>query len=259
MLYRHDNVREPSRVERNKKTFAAAQLCAAVVAVGLAAALTPMHAHAAGGAYAVDDVEIADVGNCKVESWTSFSSNRDFVGVTSPACVVDLGRPVEVGLQFSGLNSGNVWSGTATLKGKTNLIKPEVNTLGVALSGGVTFDIATGDVTALNATVPLTLKLSDTFKINVNGGWIYDRVVSENFGFVGAGFEWNFVKPLTLIGEVYAVLGPNQRNPRAQIGLRYTPVEDVDIDLIYGRNIMGEDADWITVGLNVRFNAFGKK
>jgi hypothetical protein len=259
MLHRYDSAREPSRAERHKKRIAAAWLCAALVAFGLAGAFGSMPAHAAGGAFAVDDSEISDVGACKVESWTSFASNRDFVGVTSPACVVDLGRPVEVGAAFSAFNAGNVWDQSLTLKGKTNLVKAGVGTVGVALSGGVTFDLSTGDVTALTAAVPFTFQLSDTFKINVNGGWLYDPTAQQHFGLVGAGFEWNFVKPLTLIGEVYAVLGEDQRNPRAQIGLRYTPIDDIDIDVIYGRNIAGEDANWITVGLNVRFNAFEKK
>ena len=39
---------------------------------------------------------------------------------------------------------------------------------------------------------------------------------------------------------------------RAQVGLRYTPVEAVDLDLIWGRNITGVRADWITVGLTLR-------
>jgi hypothetical protein len=33
----------------------------------------------------------------------------------------------------------------------------------------------------------------------------------------------------------------------------------LDFDVIYGRNITGENAHWITVGLNVRFNAFGER
>ena len=250
----------PSKTIRHVRRGRARRLAAVLAAAALVCAVAaPPRALAAGGAYAVDDVEIADVGSCKVESWTSFSSNRDFIGVTSPACVVDLGRPVELGAQFSGFESGSVWSGAATLKAKTNLIKPAADSIGVALAGGVSFDLATGDVIGLSAVVPLTLQLGDTFKINVNGGWSYDAAIARNFGFVGAGFEWNFVKPFTLIGEIYAVLGPAQSNPRAQIGLRYTPVDDVDFDLIYGHNIAGENADWITLGLNVRFNAFGKK
>ena len=58
---------------------------------------------------------------------------------------------------------------------------------------------------------------------------------------------------MTLIGEVFGFAGDNKNDPRFQLGLRYTPVESFDIDVIYGRNLTGERADWITVGLNVRW------
>src|SRR5437867_16557 len=51
----------------------------------------------AGGAYYVDDAEIGKIGSCEIESWGSFAANSDRIGVFSPACVVDLGRPVELG------------------------------------------------------------------------------------------------------------------------------------------------------------------
>jgi hypothetical protein len=35
--------------------------------------------------------------------------------------------------------------------------------------------------------------------------------------------------------------------------LRVTPVDNVDVDLIYGRNISGENANWFTLGVNARF------
>jgi hypothetical protein len=31
------------------------------------------------------------------------------------------------------------------------------------------------------------------------------------------------------------------------------------VDVIYGRNLTGEQANWITVGLNVRFDAMVRK
>jgi hypothetical protein len=37
-----------------------------------------------------------------------------------------------------------------------------------------------------------------------------------------------------------------------QAGLRYTPIDAVDIDVLYGHNIQGERAHWITLGLNFR-------
>jgi hypothetical protein len=47
-------------------------------------------------------------------------------------------------------------------------------------------------------------------------------------------------------------MGPGQPNPRFQSGLRYSPTKDIDFDVIYGRNLLGEWANWITVGIMVR-------
>ena len=41
--------------------------------------------------------------------------------------------------------------------------------------------------------------------------------------------------------------------PRFQVGLRWRPIDRFSMDLILGRNITGENANWITVGLNLRF------
>jgi len=48
-------------------------------------------------------------------------------------------------------------------------------------------------------------------------------------------------------------------HPRVQVGLRFTPVEAFDIDVIYGRNITGENANWITLGTTIRFPVPGGK
>jgi hypothetical protein len=50
-----------------------------------------------GGAYYVDDAEIGKPGSCEIESWSSFAANGDRIAVFSPACVLNLGRPVELG------------------------------------------------------------------------------------------------------------------------------------------------------------------
>jgi hypothetical protein len=51
---------------------------------------------------------------------------------------------------------------------------------------------------------------------------------------------------------VFAIVGPGQSNPRFQSGIRYSPNKDVDWDVIYGRNLTGEGANWITLALTVR-------
>jgi hypothetical protein len=64
--------------------------------------------------------------------------------------------------------------------------------------------------------------------------------------------SWNFVDQWSIISEVFALLGPQQTNPRFQTGIRYSPTKDVDWDFIYGRNLTGEQANWITVALTFR-------
>ena len=66
------------------------------------------------------------------------------------------------------------------------------------------------------------------------------------------------MQPLTLIGEVFGLAGRQQdvrivTEPRAQVGLRWTPAKAFDLELIYGRNILGENANLFTVGANFRF------
>ena len=105
--------------------------------------------------------------------------------------------------------------------------------------------------------IPITYMVSETLKLNVNGGWFYDVVNVINYATYGADFEWIPVKdgPVTLLAEVFGLVG-ERTDPRSRIeGLRYTPMETVNLDLIYGRKIGGENANWITLGLNLRFPA----
>jgi hypothetical protein len=230
-------------------------------AVGFVAIASATGVHAAGGAFAVDDSEVGKPGECKVESWVSFADNNDFIGATAPACVANLGRPVELGLQVQRFRGDDEWGTGLILKAKTNLIPLEGNRFGLGISASTGWDLITGENVGGAINVPLTFELLEQLRINLNAGWLHESADSLNWFTWGAGLDWNFVKPLTLIAEVFGATGsdlppgtPNSvREPRGQVGLRYTPVENIDVDLIYGCNITGEDANWVTLGLNVRF------
>lgn len=243
-----------------------ARVLAPLLAAAIGAVLLPGNALAAGGAFAVDDAEIGKPGDCKIESWLSLASNHDLIAAASPACVVQLGIPIELGGQYQRSRDDSAWSTSGTLKAKANVIPVENHRFGLAISGGSSWDLVTGANTGGFINVPVTLQVRDSFRINLNGGWLYDNAAKIHYATWGAGFEWNFVKPLTAIGEVYGQAGrlpaveegeapaPNAiREPRSQIGLRYTPQEKFDIDLIWGHNLTGENAHWLTIGLNLRF------
>jgi hypothetical protein len=233
----------------------------------LTIALAPVSAFAAGGAFVVDDAAIGKPGECKVESWMSLASNHDMLAVTQPACVVNLGIPVELGGTLARSRSSDVWQTGAGPKAKVNLLPVETGRVGVGIAGSAVWNVATGKHLFNLLYVPVTFQPRDNFRINLNAGWQYDGTARLNYAFWGAGFEWNFTEPLTLIGEVFGLAGalpavnpgdppsPNSTvEPRAQLGLRYTPQKDIDIDVIWGHNITGENAQWITLGLNVRFD-----
>ena len=222
--------------------------------------LLPGRAYAAGGAFVVDDSEIGKPGECKVESWASAAANHDFSAVTSPACVVKLGIPVELGGQLQRSRSDGAWSDSGTIRAKTNIIPVDKHLFGLGISGGTTWDFKSGGNTTSFVNVPVTFQLQEKFRLNVNGGWMYDNVANVNYLTWGAGFEWNFVKPVSLIGEVYGQSGSRPAGtsgtivePRAQLGVRYMPRDNVDIDLIWGHNITGENSNWVTLGVNWRF------
>jgi hypothetical protein len=205
------------------------------------------HAHA-GGAYVVDDAAIGKPGECQVESWLSSANNGDFIGMTQPACVARLGIPVEFTLTNAAVRS-DAWVHFVGLQAKIVPVPLEASRVALSLSVATTLDVTTGASTFTHVNAPITIKVHDQVRINVNAGVLWDR---DTHFFWGASFEWDFKKSWTLIAEVFGFTG-EQDEPRLQAGLRFTPTKSVDVDVIYGHNIAGENANWITAGLTVRF------
>lgn len=211
-------------------------------------------AHAAGGAYAVDDAAIGKQGECQVESWLSFASNGSFVGVTQPVCVLQFGVPVEITTAFQAARADGDWAAFAGLQAKAILVPVEPNHVGVGLTLASHFNVTKGEAAFSLINVPITIKVHDQLRLNVNGGGLFDDAISGTYVTWGAGFEWDFAKHLTLISEIYGQVGnPSFPEPRVQAGLRYSPIGTIDLDVIYGHNIAGDNAQWMTVGLTSRF------
>src|SRR5216117_1676193 len=90
-----------------------------------------------GGAYYVDDAEIGKTGSCEFESWSSFAANGDRIAVFSPACVVKLGPPVELGTNLLNVRSDSQEDFVATLTAKTVPIPIGRSGFGLAIAGAV--------------------------------------------------------------------------------------------------------------------------
>jgi hypothetical protein len=124
---------------------------------------------------------------------------------------------------------------------------------GLALSGAIVYDFAEKTLNGLILNVPLTFDFSEQLRLNVNAGSQYGAVAPTGlFARAGGGMSWEFAKQWSIDSEVFAMMGPEQTNPRFQTGIRYSPNKDVDWDVIYGRNLTGEQANWITIALTFR-------
>jgi hypothetical protein len=172
--------------------------------------------------------------------------------------VFDVGRAVEFSSQFSRFSADGEW-GTAMLpKLKTNLIPTAIGSFGFAASATAAYDFRTREVAALAFTIPATLRLSDTARINLNGGYLWDRQADRHYLTYGAGVDLRTPDNVYIVTmEVFGQSGPadisSEIRPRFQGGLRYRPVDRLSFDLIYGRNIGGENANWFTFATILRF------
>lgn len=226
---------------------------------GTLALLVSVEARAANGAYAVDAADISEPGSCKVESWISSASNADFSAVANPSCVVDVFKPVELSLLTNRSRSDGDWSTALNPKAKTNLVPTGIGKFGFSFYAGGSFDALSGENLAAFAVVPATFRLSETMRVNINAGWLWDRMADRHYLTYGIGFDWKFTDVLQWTIETFGQAGPADLpsvvRPRLQTGVRYRPNEIFSVDVIYGRNITGENANWITVGTTIRFPA----
>ena len=218
--------------------------------VGLLCLLSSLRAVHADGAFAVEDAEVDEPGRCKVESWTAFANTRDFIGVVAPACVFNLGRPVEIAVPIARVRSEREWSTDLVLEAKTPIIPfDDGSKFGVALVGGVGFNLTRGDTVAAFANVPFSYQATEALRLDLNLGVLRNLVEDRTVFTWGAGASLAVTEQVSLIAGAFGF----GRKTGAQVGIRYTPHEKIDFDLSYARNLEGDRADWVTFGINLRY------
>jgi hypothetical protein len=89
---------------------------------------------------------------------------------------------------------------------------------------------------------------------------MWDRTVDRHYLTYGAGVDWRTADNVyTLTAEVFGQVGSSDissvTQPRFQLGMRFRPIDAFSVDVICGRNITGENANWITAGTTIRFAA----
>jgi len=219
-------------------------------------------AHAAGGAFAVDDAAVEAVGACKTETIlaTEIASNSDRYAITTPACAFAFGEQrSEVALGIGRRRAGDLYTTPASLKFKTplpgfDLTKRE--RFGAAISAGYFADLDDGKRRSRGyfVTMPVSFRLNESFLVNANlGRNEFDRR-ADSFTNWGASLEMNLqqfgYRRITLVAETFA---PRRAETAYQLGARYAPLATLDFDVLLGRNLGGERKNWLTFGLTQRF------
>ncbi len=217
-------------------------------------------ARSAGGAFAVDDAAVEAPKRCKAEAWVSGANNSppDWSTAVAAGCVVPFfTHRLELGAAIQRTSEAGEHANALTVKAKApvpGLDYSSNDRFGLALVWGGSFDAMTGQSHTMFFSAPATLRLTEALTANVNVGYHEDKPEKHNAVTWGAGFEFNLksvsLEHVTLIAETFS----NHRDHIAtQAGIRFALLAHADLDLIYGYNLASEQANWLTVGLNLRF------
>ena len=194
---------------------------AIVAAAAILAWLPAGDARAANGAYAVDAADIGEAGSCKIESWLQSATNTDFAAVANPSCVVNMLKPVELSMLTVMSRSDGEWSTTFAPKAKRNIVPTGVGRFGYfvlcrravrRVDRRKSHRVCRG-----SADIPA----HETMRINLNGGWLWDRMVDRHYFTYGAGFDWKLTDTLQWTIEAFGEAG--QADEPARSGRDFRP------------------------------------
>ncbi|OPB03669.1 hypothetical protein [Pseudomonas synxantha] len=212
-------------------------------------------ANAAGGAYVVDDGAINAPGECNIDAWhtTNRHAGSTHNETLSPACTFS-GMPwVQWGAALSRATDAGKGETQVSPQVKAQLLSREDLGLELAVAAGA--HIALDRQHAFDGAdfnLPLTWQAMDALRLNLNAGWnhAYNDGAQQHRLTWGMGFEYQLAQVLTLIGERYGQEGGEQA---WQAGPRFHVGKFVDVDLVVGRSLTGDRAQWLTTGATFRF------
>lgn len=202
-----------------------------------------------GGAHVVDSANVETPGVCHLESWaTIFEAGHGLLNL-SPACTFESWPALEVGasLQHTQDHTDAMAAGPAI---KLNVRSSDTG-MGIGIIANAALDLKTGRPETAALIVPVSLPVGDRLLINLNGGWTYAAGRAHHSQlFYGAQAQAIIARDLSAMMEIF---GDSRELPGAQAGLRWTPKGGrLDIDLLAGHRVDGNDARAITLGITVR-------
>ena len=220
------------------------------VSLLLACAAIITTAHAAGGHHAVDDANMLDEGQCKLELWAERETGGSRALVhAGPGCRVG---PVELDLnverqKFSGLTAATTFS--PQVKWVTSLN----DQLNIGLVAGSSFSSQSPRYTGSTLYIPLTWHASDALLAHVNWGRDFQRgAPGQARG--GVALEWAASVEWSFVVERFFQAGASS----ARVGARWALAPGVSLDIGRASTLRPAGPTWATVGVNWQFDRVSK-
>src|SRR4029450_11882220 len=128
----------------------------------------------------------------------------------SPACVVKLGPPVELGTNLLNVRSDSQEDFVATLTAKTVPIPSGRSGFGLAIAGAVVLDPLNHTGNGMIVNIPATFEFSKELRVNLNAGAQYysGGDTPGLFATAGAGVSWDFAQQWSTLSQVLRPEGP---------------------------------------------------
>lgn len=207
-------------------------------------------AFASGNEHVIDDAAVETPGVCHLEGWaTRFAPRHGLVNL-SPACTRKAWPNLEIGGAVQhGWDNGQ--ADTTVGPALKYTLRSEAAGFGLGVIGAGAWSVGSGRLETASLIVPVTLKLTDRVRVNLNAGWSYGRADAErNAAFYGAQAEVGLAHDVTVMAEAFQREGGKAGG---QLGLRWNPGGGrVDFDLVAGRRVDGEAPRAITLGVTFR-------
>lgn len=206
---------------------------------------------AAGGTHIVDDSAVETPGLCNTELFGKYFGPGRWSGTANLNCTFKTAPRLELGV---GLVRTQERDGQETAIGpafKWNLAEPTGGSPGLALVGAMKLATETGRIESATLFVPVTFAVSDGLALSLNLGWQHVRLAdTPNTATFGAQLDAAVAERLGLMIEAFATL---EDQPGAQAGLRWTPVDALDLDLTLGHKVDGVSDLSLAIGAVLRF------
>lgn len=218
---------------------------ATLIAAGILA--LPLTSHGSGGHFAVDDAELTDAGRCQIETWYARSDRNNDEITFLPAC--NPTGNLEITLGISRIQEAQQRDTLTELALKTQILPLASDRMDVALSVAGFRSHNGSEFIGSEAVLPVTVQLSERLMTHVNLGWAWERG-EDDAALMGLAFDYALHEQLSVIAEGY---GSHRGDSRYGAGLRFTPVDGLDVDLAVDAGRRDHRDNAVIAGLAIAF------